>query len=240
MRIIFLNCYSGQLKIPLFDFIQKQAANTDIFCFQEVSESLQVELQKLLKNFSHVFEIGFMLSDVNELAGQAIFFNKKVELIKSEKILLHELKTKDIGFLLKAKLKVDNKEFLLGNVHGTAAPGTKVDSELRLNQSQIIIDAFKNENNFKIIGGDFNLLRNTKSIHMFENEGYKNLIKDFNIKATRNKVAWERFKDEPGFVKQYDSDFCFVSKEIKVTNFEVPDVEISDHLPLILDLAPLI
>jgi len=31
------------------------------------------------------------------------------------------------------------------------------------------------------------------------------------------------------------SDYVFVSLEVKVKKFEVPNIEISDHLPLILD-----
>jgi len=137
---------------------------------------------------------------------------------------------------LKAKLRIDGKEFWLGNPHGTAYPGDKKDSEIRISQSKTILNSFK-EDGPKIIGGDFNLLRDTRSISILEEVGYRNLISEFNIKSTRNKVAWDRFKNDPNFVKQYDSDFCFVSKEIKVKNFEVPNIEASDHEPLILDFG---
>ncbi len=53
-------------------------------------------------------------------------------------------------------------------------------------------------------------------------------------KQTRNKIGWEFFKDQEGFVKQYYADYCFATSEIDVKNFEVPYVEVSDHLPLIL------
>ncbi len=237
MRIIFLNTWHASLKKEFFDFVLKHVTDTDIFCFQEIPVSLQTELQKTLNSFSSIFEVGFMFSDVKELGGQSIFFNNNLELVKSKKILLHELKTEDIGFLLKAEFKFSNKIFLLGNVHGTATPGDKTDSEPRLDQSQIIIDSFKDDIQYKIIGGDFNLLRNTKSIQILEDGDYKNLIKNFKIKATRNHIAWDRFKDDKDFVKQYDSDYVFVSPEIKVTSFEVPNVEVSDHLPLILDFS---
>ena len=73
---------------------------------------------------------------------------------------------------------------------------------------------------------------NTKSIKMIKEAGYKNLIKDFGIKTTRNKLAWDQFPDEE---KQNFADYVFVSPEIKVRKFSVPNLEISDHLPLILD-----
>lgn len=235
MRIIFLNCFTGKYKIPLFEFIDKHSKDTDMFCFQEVSVSLQAEFERLLSNFNSVYKEGFLLSFINEIAGQSIFFNQEIKLISSEKIILHELISKDIGFLLKSKFETDNNQFLIGNIHGKAHPSNKFDSIERLEQSKIILKAFNGEKLPKIIGGDFNLLRNTKSIEMFDIAGYKNLIKDFGIVSTRNKLTWELYKNDIGFVKQYDSDYCFVSPDVKVKNFSVPNVEVSDHEPLILD-----
>jgi len=87
----------------------------------------------------------------------------------------------------------------------------------------------------QIVIGDFNLLPDTESIKKFEVYGYQNLIEDFAIKSTRNRIAWEQFKNEPGFVKQHYADYCFVSKDVKVKKFTVPNIEVSDHLPLILE-----
>ena len=87
----------------------------------------------------------------------------------------------------------------------------------------------------KIIGGDFNLNPDTKSVKIFEEVGYKNLIMDFGIKNTRNEISWKQFQNKPGFVKQYFADYVFVSKDVKVRKFEVPYNEISDHLPQILE-----
>jgi predicted extracellular nuclease len=90
----------------------------------------------------------------------------------------HEIKTNDVGFLLKTVLKFGTDLISVGNVHGTSTPGNKFDSDVRLKQSEVIIDSFEKDNR-KIIIGDFNLLRDTKSIQMFENAGYRNLVKDF-------------------------------------------------------------
>ncbi len=236
MKIIFLNCFTGQLEKPLLDYISSASSSTDIFCFQEVSVSLEKKISGILINYSKIFEIGFMLSDCNEEAGQIIYTKNGIEIEKSEKILIHELITKDIGFLLYAELKIGNKKIVIGNVHGTSAPGDKKDTSKRLEQSKLILNSFKNLKENVIIGGDFNLLRNTKSIEMFELAGYRNLVKDFNIKATRNKIAWERFKNEPNFVKQFDSDYIFASKDVKINSLEVPYNEISDHLPLAVEI----
>jgi len=75
--------------------------------------------------------------------------------------------------------------------------------------------------------GDFNLLPETKSLIMFEDAGMKNLIKEYNITSTRNK-----FKK---FNKKI-SDYVFVSNNVNVSSFKVPDVLISDHLPMIFEI----
>lgn len=235
MRIIFLNTFCGRFEDKLFEFIHRNQLETDIFCFQEVSVSLQNKLITKLEGFNNIFETGGVITDSGELSGQAVYFRDKFEISNTEKILLHELKTNDVGFLLKAEFSTAGGSFMLGNIHGTAYPGTKYDSDIRVNQSNTIIKSFENSLMPKIIGGDFNLLRNTKSIQMIEDIGYKNLIKDFGIVSTRNKITWELFKNSIGFVKQYDSDFVFVSPDLKIKSFEVPNVEVSDHEPLILD-----
>ena len=86
-----------------------------------------------------------------------------------------------------------------------------------------------------MVGGDFNLMPDTKSINLFENSGYRNLIKEFDIKETRNRFAWDTFKNDPDYVQQHFADYCFVSKDINVKSFEVPDIEVSDYLPLVLE-----
>ena len=68
-------------------------------------------------------------------------------------------------------------------------PGHKLDTPVRLRQSKLILDFLKDKVGSKIIGGDFNLLPETRSVEMFEKAGYRNLIKEFGIKNTRNKFA---------------------------------------------------
>ena len=235
MKIVFLNTWSGRIGQPFFDFIKKESKDADVFCLQEVSVSLNLKLDKLLKDFKGFFEIGGSLPDVGESCGQVTFLRKSIENIKSKKILLHEIEAVDIGFLLLTQFKINDTLINLGNVHGKSKPGNKLDSDIRLNQSRIILDTFKDLEGIKIIGGDFNLLPNTKSIEMFEKDGFVNLIKKYKIKTTRNSYAWERFKNRKDYVKQNFADYVFVSRDIKIKSFEVPQVMISDHNPMILE-----
>ena len=138
----------------------------------------------------------------------------------------------DVWYMQYADIEISNKVVHLANIHGKARPGHKLDTPTRLRQSKVIINFFKDKHGPKIIGGDFNLLPETKSVQMFEEAGYKNLIKDYKIKTTRNMLAWGTLKKSEE--KQCFADYVFTSSDVKVKSFEVPDIKISDHLPLIL------
>jgi hypothetical protein len=235
MRIIFLNSWFGQVGKVYFDFIKKESSRTDIFCFMEVTSGLHSKLKDLLPGFNVLYKKGSLLGSPGFYCGQAIFVRKGIDIEKSGKVSIYRQTNNDVGFLLFSKMSIGKKKFWIGNVHGKTMPGNKFDTPIRLKQSQKIIDFFANKKEPKLIGGDFNLNPDTESVKMFEKAGYKNLIKDFDIKTTRNELSWKQFQNQPNYVKQYFADFCFVSPEVKVNSFEVPNIEVSDHLPLILD-----
>lgn len=79
-----------------------------------------------------------------------------------------------------------------------------------------------------IIVGDFNLFPNTPSISLFKPE-LISLVDQYDIRSTR--PASNELNDKPRNVV----DYIFVTKEIKVNNFEVLNSDVSDHLPLVLD-----
>ena len=58
---------------------------------------------------------------------------------------------------------------------------------------------------------------------------FKNLIKEYKVPTTRSK-----FYDRPN--DKY-ADYTFVSSDVEVKSFEVPDLEVSDHLPMILEFS---
>ena len=75
---------------------------------------------------------------------------------------------------------------------------------------------------------------NTKSVSLFKDNGcYIDLIKRYKILTTRNRLIWDEYPDN----KQYFSDYVFVGPTVQVTEFLVPDIEISDHLPIILKFS---
>jgi endonuclease/exonuclease/phosphatase family metal-dependent hydrolase len=120
------------------------------------------------------------------------------------------------------------------NLHGLAYPGSKLDTSERLAQSQKIVEFLNNEKGEKILGGDFNLMPDTEGIRMIEAAGMHNLVKEFNIRTTRSELSYARY---PEAERQYFSDYVFVSSGIRVLSFAVPAISVSDHLPMILEVA---
>ena len=228
MKIIFLNAFEGQID-GVKGFIQDQSLDTDIFCFQESLDRLNTRIfcQDWLKDYQLFFDKK-KVNPTDEFANTT-FIKSNYLVSNSFTIAKDDL---DVGMGLYNQIKVSDDNILnICNTHGNARPGDKQDNPDRLRQSQNIIDFFKNLSGPKIIGGDFNLDINTKSVSMFEDNGYRNLIKEFNIPTTRNKIAWDQYE-----IKQLYADFIFVSPDVKVTRLSVPNLLISDHLPMILEI----
>ena len=183
-------------------------------------------------DFKGVYKKGRTIESLSIGSGQAIFLKKGIDILSSGRVSIYRQSPTDVGFLQFVNASKNGAKFWIGGVHGKAQPGQKLDTPVRINQSAKILQFFKDKEGPKIIGGDFNLMPDTESVKMFEKAGYRNLIRVFEIKETRNRLSWEQF---PNNEKQHFADFCFVSPEIKIQNFQVTYNEISDHLPQILD-----
>jgi len=226
MKVIFLNLNYGRNDFSgILKFI-KENIDIDIFCFQEIKNEIKIEIENLLKDFNSI-NISKELEDSTSFNLET-FVNKKYENFKFEILENNNLHTAPAIFL---EIDSGNSKWNILNFHGSHLPANKLDSEDRLSASQRIIEYLKKKTGRKIIGGDFNLLPNTESIIIFEQNGYKNLIKDFNIQTTRNENAWKLYPNN----KQLYADYVFVSKDVEVKNFTVISNEISDHLPMLLE-----
>ncbi len=161
-------------------------------------------------------------------------------MIKSETIEPFVNRSPNYGFLQFVDIEINNKIVRVSNIHGRSQPGHKNDTKTRIKQSEIMASSLIGNKHLNILGGDFNLNPDTKSIRLIEDAGLVNLISKYGIKTTRNSIAWGQAVEHNnlGLYKYYGiqpfADYCFVSKSIKVKSFEVPDIEVSDHLPLIL------
>lgn len=227
MQIIFLNTWEGKVKQPIEQFIGENVPSTDVFCLQEVSGDIVQLCERLLDNYTPE-SFYKRINTINEHT-QATYVHTGWEVLRQEALLKEE---PGIGLALFTQIRQNDQVMNICNVHGIAMPGDKLDTPGRIKQSQIIINYLDQYDGLKIIGGDFNLDMNSQSVRMFEEKSYRNLVKEFEIPTTRNRLIWDRFPES----KQCFSDYVFVSPDINVKEFTVPNTEISDHLPLILEI----
>lgn len=258
MKLISLNTWGGKVYQPLITFIKQQSTDTDIFCFQEVFNTtanlkevsgfrmnLFDEISKVLENYQGYFaptvdnyiagsfQPNFI--DFNLSWGLAIFVKKNLSIKSHKDFWVYgnrgSFNPKDLNSLSRnvqyINIISEGKKFTICNIHGIWVKGGKKDTPSRIQQSKQILSFLDQQDGKKILCGDFNLDIDTKSVKMLEST-LTNLIKEYHIKNTRSKFfpAKEKF-----------ADYTFVSNEIRVKSFEVPEVEISDHLPMILQFS---
>lgn len=263
MRIISLNAFGGHLFDGLMDFVRAEAPATNMFCFQEMLDSpdgvftshgaranLYRELQAILPEFQSFFaltqehydETTIVPQNVN--AGLATFVRNTLTINNSGDQFIYQHLNSFVlndfftfpGHMHYIQLVSDNKPFTICSVHGASQPGNKLDCPDRLKQSQKILDFANTIPGEKIIMGDFNLLPDTQSIQIFAEHGLRNLIAEFGITTTRGSMM-HQLHPQYGPHWQEFADYAFVSSGVRVNNFSVPDVAISDHLPLILEFS---
>lgn len=258
MKLISLNIWGGKIYKPLLEFIEKNSENTDILCFQEVfsttediheDSGFRVNLYaEIAKNLSH--HKGYFAPCLNNYltgafqpnftnypltSGLAVFIKKEIKVISHGDFFIYKKRggfsPRDLNSLPRniqyLSLISGKQKFTVCNLHGIWLKTGKNDSPARLKQSTKIKKFLDGQTGKKILCGDFNLGINTKSIKILENN-LRNLIKEYSIKTTRNKhfPGWEKF-----------ADYTFVSPDINIKSFQVPDVDISDHLPMILEFS---
>ncbi len=229
MEIIFLNTLNGQLRDPLTEFIASQTGKTNIFCLQEVHDG-DAGMRQLATALLPDYKEMRAHKPVNdkEIFSQATYIHSKISIKKPEVLFPDDL---TLGLGLVTQVEYLGNPLAICNFHGRPQPGNKHDTPERLAQSQGTLDYFQTFTMPVIIGGDFNLDPNTTSVKLFKEAGFRNLIVENGIQTTRNKIAWKNYP-----LPLYHSDYVFVSKNVQVSDFEVPQNEISDHLPLILSI----
>ena len=260
MKAIFLNTWGGKVFEPLVRFLRESAPTTDFFCLQEIFDSpyartvswgghadIWKQLSAALGDFEPYYAPavsgfdGDMTADFDLSFGNAIFAKNNIPIgahgqffICGEDRAASPVNEMFPHVLQYVRFAREGKEYTLANLHGIAYPGTKRDTPERIVQSQRALDFLKGEKGKKILGGDFNLMPDTESIRMIEAAGMRNLIKEFGITTTRSTISYAQYPESD---RQYFADYAFVSPGTAVTKFTVPQILISDHLPLIVEIA---
>lgn len=232
MRVLFLNTWIAEKKEDLEKFIKEQAVSTDVFCLQEVPDQVKPFFENLLGDFTP-----FYASRENTIKDPDDIDPYNATYIR--KTLAEHVSSYSVwgdivgaGLDLCTKIEVNNTTINIANIHGQNRPGDKLDTPERLTQSKELIDRFTQLEGLKIMGGDFNLMPDTKAAKMFEESGYTNLIRKYDIKTTRNRLAWAQHPDDK---RQYFADYVFCSPDVKIKEFDVIQNEVSDHLPMVLE-----
>lgn len=241
MKIMSLNIWGGHLHASLLDFI-KQNQDVDVFCFQEVyhkatnkistedrENHLDIfsELQNILPNHA-----GYFRPVVSNIYGIGLFAKNTLDVLNEGEAIIHDnphypgsgpTHKRILQFL---EFRSQNQTYCVVNIHGLWNGKGKSDSPERIAQSHHIRNFINTLSIPVILCGDFNLNPDTESLGILE-AGMTNLIKTHNITSTRSS-----FYPKDG---KY-ADYIIVSPDIKVKDFSVLLNEVSDHLPLVIEL----
>ncbi len=227
MKFVFLNVWGEEMRDELVPYIENQAIDTDVFCFQEATDNMKLSCANALADYQEISGYKY-ISDVDRFPV-SIFVKSGIEIITSGTLFADDM---TVGIALYAELKDGDNHAFVCNVFGRSRPAEKLDNPDRLRFSQQLIEFFKDKGAPVIIGGDFNLGLPTESVGMFTKHNYRNLITEFNIETTRNHLVWDRYPDN----KMLFSDYVFLNNQAQLDNFTVENNEVSDHLPMILQI----
>ncbi|HSX19321.1 MAG TPA: endonuclease/exonuclease/phosphatase family protein [Candidatus Saccharimonadales bacterium] len=251
LKFIQINIYKGKFLGELIDFLKGE--NPDIISAQEVTagslnycQDKTANLFEGLKNdlgLNGVFHSDIkIVEDENARFGNALF--SKYPILDAKIIVLKDFRpvsdfefvnnTKNVWaelprHMLDTTLDLNGKKIHAISVHGRRIAPPEDDEE-NLRQAQLMADYLKSLGDEPfILGGDFNMPAGSQTIKKIEGVA-TNLLEGENVKQTLNPKVHEL--GENGF----DVDFIFTSKHFKKISVEVPQVTISDHLPIVAEL----
>jgi endonuclease/exonuclease/phosphatase family metal-dependent hydrolase len=246
MKIITLNTWGGRVTKELLDFLEKNR-DTDVFCFQEIYHQAthvhvsQGGLDPDLTLFDDIEKqlpdhVGYFRPHYLETYGLAVFIRKGLELLAEEESFVHHFK----GFIPGEKvgnharnvqrvtLQYQGEELHIFNFHGLWNGGGKGDSDPRLSQSKKVVEYLRSFSGSKILCGDFNLEPETESLKLIESMPMRNLVKEYGVTSTRTSFYTKEIRF---------ADYILVNEGVEVKDFKVLPNEVSDHSPLLLEIA---
>ncbi len=254
MRLVCLNTWGGKESEALESFLKGIAPTADFFCFQEVVDLSSIKktdktgpdvyarLRETLPDFESSFALMFSTKTSRHATdvpvGNAIFWKKSFARKSGGSIFPYgTLREKpprvpdDSGLLQYETFQLPQGDFTVANFHGIAT-WPKTDTPNRLEQSRNLVEFLSLIPGPKVLCGDFNLSPGTESIAVLS-RNFENLIERFGIAKTRSRLLYEKTPDATDKI----SDYAFSSPDISVAALNLPEAEVSDHLPLVLDFS---
>lgn len=254
-----LVCLNIGIKIDnaeeVVDFLIEQDA--DIICLQEVADPVESSVKDIFRSketikmamgkiypyryFSPLWQSrGFTSLDFGGFIEQGNYILSKLPIKKADTTFFHKgykrvSDWKEMNFyeedhgraLQTVEVECADKKFNIMNVHGIWT-ADKIGDSRTIAEINFILEKISKSDMPSILAGDFNLLPKTDSIKLI-NEKMINLISKNNIKTTR--PAFKNHMEEGNNIV----DYVFINDKIQCNKFEVPNIDLSDHLPLILE-----
>ncbi len=250
IKLVQLNIWNGGMLIDAaLEFLQKE--QPDILTLQEVYAGKDERLEKRFRTltmlkpllgFEHHVFVPMLIDTGNNRNieyGNAVISRFPLRYISHQYFVeqygqfdLDNLKIPDdvlkIAYeQLVTRAETPNGLLNIHAIHGVWGTDGE-DNERRLRMSRMIVEAIKGKEKV-ILAGDFNVSPNTRTIDAIE-EHLQNIFKD-ELTSTFNMRQKTHLKFSSAVV-----DYIFVSKDISVVDHYCPNVDISDHFPLVVVL----
>lgn len=251
IKFIQVNIFKGKYFNSLVEFIKKE--DPDIISAQEVTtyqanlfKDKTVDLFKVLKekvNMNGVYAGIIKFNNLkNGILGNAVFYKfpivgKKIIILKTFRPVAENevdgpkaliIRPQLARNLIDATLKIGDRKIHALCWHGAwTAPPT--DTQETLRQAKIASDYLKNLRTPFILGGDLNNTIESKTVGLI-NKVANNLMFKASVKMTTHPKI---HKIAPrGFL----IDYIFVSKHFKLKSIRIPEILVSDHLPVVAEV----
>jgi len=246
LKVIQVNIYKGKYLTDLIDFFKVQ--NPDFITMQEGSEgSLNLssgfngnifhELGRLLKmegacHFDLICDDGAKMGNI-VLGKHKIMSSKVLPLFETDIYTRSKIDsmTNFENFprhLIDAAYNFHGSKLHIASWHGawTAPPQ---DTRETYRQARLVYNHLKGLNAPFILGGDLNAVLGSKTVNLISSVA-NNLMIDSGVRMTTNPAV---HKIAPlGFM----IDYIFTSHEFKLKSIDVPQITVSDHLPVVAEL----
>lgn len=252
LKVVQLNLFKGKFLDAALDFLKSQ--NPDLICLQEVTagrvnfhEKTDADLFAILKARLGLF--GIFLSDVKisdeqgARFGNAVFSKRPI--LESKVFPLKDFRAMTLSefsnntnnvwadlprHMLDATIDFESRKIHAISVHGRRiAP--PADDEENLRQAKLVAEYLRSlGNQMYIMGGDFNMPPDSEVIKIISSVA-RNLMVGRPITQTLNPRVHEL--GDNGYLV----DYIFTSSHFSTKSLEVPQVDVSDHLPVVAELV---
>ncbi len=199
-------------------------------------------LQKNLSRYAtHQLITWHKKEDKSSYAGLATFTKPSLVVLRKEIIrhnpvreiedIWHRQVEDDPRASLALLLQINDAKFWIINTHLTWGPKPE-DADFKMTQAKKLYEFVENLQEPFILAGDFNMMPDTRVVKMFETLSQNLTTKNHVTNTLNPRIHKAKHLFPPGFAV----DYIFTHPRIRVTNFSVLDLDLSDHFGLIVGI----